>query len=132
MWETVIAACSLVVSVVALLLSHRAQREANAAQLRIVEIEEQRERDRQMQRRQARLHPELRRQASGSYRLYLANQGESAARNIRVRLDGKPIQEHCAAVQGDSLPDRVEPGGEVSCLLAISLDCAPPFEVEVV
>lgn len=126
-WETVIAACSLVVSVVALLVSYRAQREANAAQRRIVEIEEQRERDRQMQRCQARLQPELRRQVSGSYRLYLVNHGESEARNIRVRLDGKPIREHCAAVQGDTLPDRVGPGGEVSCLLAISLDCAPPY-----
>jgi len=127
----VIAAGSLIVSVAALVVSLRAQREANAAQRRIVGIEEQREQEKRQDALKARLLPELRETASNSYRLCLTNLGEAEARNVRVRLDGVPITEHHAAVQGDYLPSLVGPGSEISCLLGISFDCAPPFKVEV-
>lgn len=129
--SNIIAAGSLVVSVIALVLSLRAHREANVAQRRIVEIEEQREQEKRLNFRQAGLQPELRKTGQGSYRLYLVNGGMAEARKVRVTLDGKPLAEHGAAVRGDSMPLRVGPGAEVSCLLGISLDCAPPFEVEV-
>lgn len=126
-----IAAGSLIVSVVALVLSLRAQREANSAQRRIVEIEERREQEKRQDALQAKLLPELRETASNSYRLCLTNLGEAEARNVVAKLDGVPITAHHAAVQGDSLPSLVGPGSEVSCLLRISHDCAPPFKVEI-
>ncbi len=129
--SNIIAGLSLIVSVIALALSLRAQRDANAAQRRIVEIEEQREYERRLEARQAWVQPELRETGSGSDRLYLVNHGMAEARNVRVSLDGVPLAEHHAAVRGDSMPPLIGPGAEVSCLLGISHDCAPPFEVEV-
>jgi hypothetical protein len=125
------SAVSLIVSVIALILSLRAQREANAAQRRIVEIEEQRDRERRLDSLQARLQAKFRDLGDGSERLYLVNRGTAEARNVKVRLDGKPFEEHCAVVGGDSLPSLVGPGAEVSCLMAISMTCHPPFECEV-
>lgn len=131
LWEVILAACSLLVSIIALGLSYRAQREANAAQRQMLAIEQERERERQMHRREALLQAQLRAVSRGSYRLYLVNRGEAEARNVRIRLDGRPISEHCAAVQGETLPYRVGPDSEVSCLMGISHDCSPPFDLEV-
>lgn len=131
-WATVIlGVLSLIVSVIALIKSHRAQREANAAQLQIVEIEKQREKERKLSLLQAKLQSQLRKTDRGSYRLYLINSGMSEARNIRVRLDGKELSDHDAFIKGENMPTKVGPGAEISCLLAITRDCAPPFEIEV-
>ena len=129
--SVIISAVSLVVSVVAAWKSLQAQREANIAQRRIVEIEEQREQERRLTASQAFLSPQLRKTERGSYRLYLVNSGKAEARNVRVKLDGVPLGEHPVAVEGDNLPVRVGPNSEVSCILAITLSCAPPFEIEV-
>jgi len=131
-WATVIlSVLSLIVSVIALYKSHRANREANAAQLRIVKIEEQRERERQLNLLQAKLQHQLRRTERGSYRLYLINSGMVEARNIRVRLDGKELSGHEVYIRGENMPKSVGPGAEISCLLSITSDCSPPFEMEV-
>jgi len=91
----------------------------------------QREQDRRLSAQRASLRPELRKTNRDSYRLYLVNEGKAEARNVRVMLGGKPLSEHPAAVQGDDMPTRIGPNSEVSCLLAITLGCAPPFEIEV-
>lgn len=127
----VLSAGSLVVSVVALLKSNHAQHEANVVQKRLVEIEEQREKDRKAELVQAKLRPELRKTSRGSHRLYIVNQGDVEARNIRVEVDDKPLIEHAAAVRGDSLPDFVGPHCEISCLLDLHFGCAPPFKIRV-
>ena len=111
--------------------SSQAQREANAAQKRIVEIEEQREREKLFEAKQDNLRPELRKVERGTYRLYLINHGKAEARNIRIKLDGTPLAEHCAAVQSDRMPAFLGPGAECSVLLAISSGCVPPFEIEI-
>jgi hypothetical protein len=129
--NALLAIGSLIVSVIALILSLRAQGQANAAQKRIVEIEERRDQERRLDSLQARLQAELRDVGGGSERLYLVNHGMAEARNVRVTLDGKSFAKHCAVVGGDSLPSLVGPGAEVSCLLAIHMQCAPPFECEV-
>lgn len=127
----VLSAGSLVVSIVALWKSSHAQQEANAAQKRLVEIEEQRDKDRHAELTQAKLRPELRKTSRGSYRLYIANQGDVEARNIRVEVDNKPLIGHPAAVQGDSLPGFVGPHCEISCLLDLHFGCVPPFKIRV-
>lgn len=127
----VIGALSFVVSCVAVWVAWRANRKALGIQARILEIEEQRERDKRLSASRASLRPELRKTASGSHRLYLVNSGMAAARNVRVMLDGQPLSEHPAAVQGNEMPTRVEPNSEVSCLLAFTFACSPPFDIEV-
>jgi len=111
--------------------SSQAQREANEARKRIVEIEEQREREKRFEAKQANLRPELRKVEGGIYRLYLVNHGKAEARNIRIKLDGTPLAEHCAAVQNERMPEFLGPGAECSVLLAISYGCVPPFKTEI-
>ena len=127
----IVSGLSLVVSAIAIYTSWQAQRQAIAAQRRIVEIEEQRERDRQLTEVKASLHPQLRKTPRNSYRLYLVNSGKGIASNVRVRLDGKRFSEHAAAIRGDDMPTQVGPNSEVSCLLGVSMDCAPPFSIDV-
>jgi len=122
--------CSLVVSIIALWKSSRAQDEANELQRKLVCIEEQREYDRKAELLQANLYAELIK-INRSYRLCLVNSGKAEARNIRIKLDGVPLDNHCAAVKGISIPSYIGPNSEVSFPLAISLDCSPPFEIEV-
>jgi len=126
-----VGAGSLIISAIALWISSRAQNKAVAVQKRIVEIEEQREKERQVRSLQAQLQPQIRKSSLGSYRLYLLNSGEAEAYNIKVILNGKPLEEHCAAVNGDSIPTHIGANSEVSCLLNITFGCAPPFEIEV-
>lgn len=126
----IIAMGSLVVAIIAMRKSLDAQREANSAQRRVVEIEEGRERQRRLASLQAKLRAELR-GVRGADRLYLVNDGEAEARNVQVRLDGKPFAEHCAVIGDSSLPMFVGARAEVSCLLAIYQQCAPPFECEI-
>ncbi len=127
----IIAMGSLVVAIIALRKSLHAQREANAAQRRIVEIEERREKERRLDALRAKLQAEFKDLGDGSQRLYLLNRGVAEARNVTVRLDGMLLEEHCAGVRGVSLPALIGPGAEVSCLLGISHQCAPPFQCEV-
>jgi hypothetical protein len=125
-----VAVGSLIVSIIAFKKSTHAQDEANAVQKRLVEIEEQREQERQLSIRQASLRPELREVSNNSYRLYLINEGSAVANNVRVLLDGNPINEH-AARSYEEPPNLVGPNSEVSVLLSISFDCVPPFGIEV-
>jgi len=127
----IIGVGSLIVSMIAVWKSSQAQREANAVQKRIVEIEEQREREKLFEAKQANLRAELRKVERRTYRLYLVNHGKAEAHNIRIKLDGTPLAEHCAAVQNDRMPVFLGPGAECSVLLAISSVCAPPFEIEI-
>jgi len=126
-----IGAGSLIISTIAVWISSRAQNKAVAAQKRIVEIEEQREKERHTRSLQAQLQPQLRKSSTSSYRLYLSNSGKAEACNVEVILDSKSLNEHCAAVKGDSIPTRIGANSEVSCLLNITFECAPPFEIEV-
>lgn len=131
-WAGVIIAIgSLIVSIIALIKSLRAQREANGVQRRVVEIEERREQERRLALRQAQLRPELKKTGSGSYRFCLTNHGMAEARNVQVALDGVRLSDHRTAIRGNELPSLVGPGAEVGCILLISMDCTPPFQVDV-
>jgi len=125
-----IAIGSLIVSIIAMLKSAHAQREANSAQRRVLAIEERRENERRLASLQAQLLPELRKTGSETYRLYLINRGMAEARNVRVTLDGVLLDPR-KAIQGNELPSLVGPSAEVSCILPMSIDCTPPFDVDV-
>lgn len=125
-----ISAGSLFVAVIALIVGMLANRKANVTQLRLVEIEERREKDRQTQKNSAQLCAELRKMEK-NYRLVLINQGNAEARNVRVMMDGIPLMKHKATFSNKRLPDMVGAKSEVSCILAISMESAPPFKIEV-
>ena len=127
----VIGAGSLAVAIIALRKSLGAQKEANKVQLRLVEIEEQREVERISQAKRAILRPSLRKTDKASYRLCIVNEGMAEARDVRVQLDGQPLDTHCTAVGRDTIPAIIGPNSMVSCLLAIHMQCAPPFDIEI-
>ena len=131
LFSLLISALSFVVSGLATWIAWKAHRENVGLQQRMLEIEEQRERDRRLSASQARLYPKLREVSSSSCRLYLVNSGMAAARNVRVMLDDKPLADHPAAVQDDPMPTEVGPNSEVSCLLGCDFKCGPPFQIEV-
>ncbi|NLV92167.1 MAG: hypothetical protein GX030_07235 [Firmicutes bacterium] len=120
---------ALVVSGVSLSKSSRAQNEANKLQQKLVQIEEQRERDRTTELLQADLHATLVKDDK-SYRLLLVNSGKAKAQNLRIRLDRVPLENHCAFA-GQPAPPHIGPNSQASIHLAIALDCRPPYEIEV-
>jgi hypothetical protein len=127
----VIAALSLLVAIVAIVKSGRAQHEANAAQRRIVEIEEQREQTRQADLTQAKLRPALRKDGNTDI-LYVKNIGAAEARNIRVELDGRPLSEHPVKPLLYPMPALAGPDSEISCPLNTNLDTPdPPWEIKI-
>ncbi len=126
----VIATVSMVVSIIAILKSNKAQEEANAAQRRIVEIEQHRELDRRLDSLRAKLRPELRKNGPTSYRFYLVNNGLAEARNIRIKMDGRPMAEHPAG-RFEKMPSIVGPSSEISSIIGITLACKPPFDLEI-
>ena len=123
-WASVtVAIISLVVAIIALCKS-------DATQHRIIKIEERRDNERRNQSMQAKLRSHIRKNGNG-YRLYLFNLGAGEARNIRMGMDGTPLSEHCSAVLGSPMPDRLGPESEISCILGLHLQCQPPFNLKV-
>lgn len=115
-----ISAGSLLVAIIALVVSIVANKKTNAARQRLVEIEEQREKVRQKQMLSAQLHAELRK--TGSSRLAIINKGYAEARNLRVTVDGRLLLKQ--------LPDVVGANSEVSCPWGIYFGCSPHVKIE--
>ena len=128
----VIGGGSLVVAIVALCKSGAAQRVANDAQRRLVDIEEHRETDRLAREQRAEPRLELRETSPHGYRLYIINRGQAAARNIDIRIDERPLAEHPSLVEGETVPTVIGPDAEASCALALHMQCTPPFETEII
>jgi hypothetical protein len=129
-FSNLIAAGSLIVAIIALIFSIVSNQKAIANQKRLVEIEEQREQERQNQKSSAQLRPELRR-VEKSKRLVIKNYGDAEARNVRIIMDGKPLAEHKTSLSNVHMPELVGAYSEISCVLAINKDNAPPFNIEI-
>jgi len=104
---TLIAGSSLIVSIVALCKSSRAQK-------RILQIEESRENDRLSSLLEANLRAESRQRERNSRHLFIVNEGAAEARHIRVEIDDQPLKDHDLSV-GDPMPELVGPRCEISC-----------------
>jgi hypothetical protein len=126
-----IAGLALLVSIVAILVSIHANRQANATQRRLVEIEEGRDRERVAAGRRADLRAEIREFGLHSERLYVINEGSAAAHDVADFLDGVALAEHDAAVANDPLSTVIGPRSEASCLLMTTLSCATPFDIRI-
>lgn len=139
----IIAIVSVCIAGLALVQSWRAGRKASKAtreandlikqqvayQDRLTQIEQSREHARLIQSFQAVLRAELRKTGGNSWRLFVMNKGQGAARNVTITLDGKLLLEHPAVPHGEQETKLIGPESEISYCMAVSSDCAPPFEL---
>ncbi|MGH9428066.1 MAG: hypothetical protein ACRD2L_17425 [Terriglobia bacterium] len=120
-------------SVVAIAVSVFAWITSWQTQKRLVVIEEARERDRLKHASKAKLRAELVREP-GSRRmrelLRVYNDGEVEARNVAIKLAGKPLLEHPAVPGGTTEIKKVGPRSQIQYVIAVTLDNAPPWEFE--
>ena len=119
-----ISAGSLAVAVVAIVKSNRAQREANAVQHRMVEIEERRENDRIRERQQARLVA-----LGGNEIIRIENRGLGDARQLVVLADGVPFAEHERIKPFDPVVTHDLAGQSHFDYQVVSFDGAPPIAI---
>lgn len=93
-----ISVLSLFVAGLSLLVAYFSFRKSSAVQKRQLEIEEQRERDRVVETKKARLTAQVVKEPSAhstpDYYLEITNSGVCQARDIEVKLDGKAAMEH--------------------------------------
>ncbi|MDH5510913.1 MAG: hypothetical protein OEZ32_11250 [Nitrospinota bacterium] len=123
-----ITMASLLLSGIAIMASIYATAKARDNSSRLLAIEEQRESDRLVDRSKASLS--VRREKDGSsYRLYISNSGNAAAKNVEITMNGKPILEHKVIPQGEQEKKIIGPDSEVSYILAESMGKGnnPPY-----
>lgn len=123
----VLSLIAIVVSVAAWITSWKTQK-------RLVVIEESRDRDRLKQTRKARIRVELAREhgeARVPERLRIYNDGESDARDLTIKLAGKPVHEHPAVIVTGSEISQVGPRSYVQYMVALTHANFPPWDIEV-
>lgn len=113
------------------LRSQRLQRENADLQKRLVEIEEARDQERKKTIKKAQLSAHIEEYGRNNHRLVVENAGNAEARNINLTMDGKPFDEHQAAVSGEGKISRIGAHSQATRLLALTMRCAPPFELEI-
>ncbi len=128
---------SLAISVVAIAVAiyfgiktHRLGKENADLQGRLVKIEEAKEYERRKATSKARLQAAIVDHGQRNYRLVIENTGDCEARNVELKMDGEPFDEHQAAVNGDGKVSHIGPHSQATQLLALTLQCSPPFEFE--
>lgn len=127
-----------VLSVGALIISALAWRSSRKTERQFLEIETARERDRLSKARKAFLMARMTREErlrggaglQSVFYLVIENRGEAEARDIRLRLDGRPFREHCAGLADFKDPQRLGPGSPLRYQLALAFECVPPFNLE--
>ena len=98
---------------------------------RLLAVEELRDKERKMTASKAQLRAKIDRSNKMSEKLLIENIGNSEARNINIIMDGKPFDEHKAAVSGDGQINYIGAHSQATRLLAMTFACAPPFELEI-
>ena len=126
-----IACLSLLISMCSVGVAVWAHVRHHSLQKRIVDIEEEREQDRKRDATKADLTASMGRFPSGGHKLVIKNLGESEARDIRVRMDDKPILEHEAVPHNHDEIHSIGPHSEIEYKLGLSSQTGPPFRVEI-
>ena len=125
-----IAAVAVGVAIYFGIKSHRLGKENADFQRRLLEIEQTKEHERKKVASKAQLQAAIVDYGQRNYRLVIENTGDCEARHIKLQMDGKPFDDHCAAVNGDGKVDRIGPRSYATRLLALTMKCAPPFQFE--
>jgi len=116
-WELLISAIALIVSGMAAFYSFKQGRRSNQLQERIVDIEEQREKERLAKENKADLrasfkYENLLDEGQVASHIVVRNEGKIKAENIRLYVDGDPVTQHKYMMQSHShklspiLPDK--------------------------
>lgn len=135
---------SIIIAGIALVISFKTQR-------RQLKIEEKRENDRIKEMRKANLVAQLvtRSSKSSDYLLRIENKGSAEARDVRISLDGSPIQNHAAIPRGFTTKNvremvdgqspkiqhtseetyQIGPESYIQFIMAITSDTYPPFDL---
>ena len=125
-----IAAVAVGVAIYFGIKSHRLGKENADLQRRLLEIEESREHERKKATSKAQLQAGIVNYGQHNYRLVIENTGDCESRNVELKMDGKPFDEHQAAVKGDGKINHIGPHSHATKLLGLTLKCAPPFDFE--
>ncbi len=112
------------------LKSQRLEKKNTDLQKRLLEIEETRENDRKRATSKAQLRAVIEEHGNHNYRLVIENTGDSEARNITLKMDGKPINEHPSSLVGDHDISQIGSHSRATRLLGLTLTCSPPFDFE--
>lgn len=86
---------SLIISAISVLVAILAWRKSSSVQLRLLEIEEAREQDREIAGNQALLRARLSKRRKPK-KLFIKNQGKAQARNVEVLVDHQSVVSHPA------------------------------------
>lgn len=127
----VLAFGSFCVAIMAYRKSAKTQDKNLELQQKIVQIEEGRDQVALNMARSATLRAELQVSGRNSYRLCIVNDGSSMARNVHVELGGMPLVDHPVLPRGVEMPKLIGPKSEITCPIAIHMNCAPPFALRV-
>jgi len=112
---------------------------ANEIQMRLVEIEEQRQEGASLEVREAKLSARIDREpryragrvATTDYYLVVSNAGRAGASNLEIKLGGKAIDEQPGVrMRQASFEMSIGPSGDIRFPLAVSRGWAPPFECQ--
>ena len=128
--STAIAVVAVSVAIYFGIKSHRLEKKNTDLQKHFLEIEETKERERKKATSKAQLRAGIVDYGQRNYRLVIENTGDCEARNVELRMDGKPFDEHQVAVSGDSKISHIGPHSHATRLLGLTLKCAPPFDFE--
>ena len=131
----IVAALSVVVAAWLGLKNHALAEKNKDLQMRLLELEEVRERDRVRESSKAELVADIIPGGKG-HRLEVWNRGRADARNITVLLDGIPILQHpglAAATKHELNKDltNLPAGTRFRYVLSPHLQARPPWELEI-
>ena len=129
-----VAGLALIISVIALLISRRAQRQQGVLQQQLLEIEQARDRSRQLEACKARLRAEIITVSLGmerQHRLEIRNDGEVEAREIKAWLEDIPIVNHPRILREATEITEIGPSSLARYILVKSFQNGPPWRFRV-
>jgi hypothetical protein len=100
-------------------------------QEQLLEIERERDRNRTASLKKAELRGSLERLSSHTHRFVVANRGPADAKNIRVFIDGTPVDQHDSVMNRDGIPSTIAKRDKASCQMCFTLQTAPPFNLRI-
>jgi hypothetical protein len=126
-----IAAIALIFSIFGLILGYLNNRGERQIQGRLLAIEEERQEQRRKEALRAKLQAYLQQSGPQNIHLVINNDGEAAAREVDVTLDGLPLLEHDIIPKGEQEARTIGPYSGIKYIAAISGDCPPPYEITI-
>ena len=99
-------------------------------QKRLLAIEEDREEVRKKTAAKAFLQARIIEHGRAGHKLFIENTGNGPARNIVIKMDDLPFNEHPIAVRGVGEINVIGPGAHVTKVLTLTLARRPPFQLK--